>query len=228
MAINKYFNQTRFVPEQDLYSDLLVELIQIRGMDILYIKRENVDIDKILNEPTASKFKDTYTIEVYMPDSEIAQGDQYYMSRIGTGFNEISEFYMAKRRWHEVVGDDMIRPREGDLIYVGNPNSTYESTINKMYIIKNVTMGHPERAQFGKNHSFRIIAEIYTPSYEEFDTDFKDIDNGYNTNPDAEFIGSINVSSFEEAQDVMVQTCNPIGEKYKTNELNNPFGDILD
>ncbi len=226
MAVNKYFNQTRNVPEQNLFNDLLVEQIQIHGMDIVYIKRENLDIDKILNEPTMSKFKESYIIEVYMPDSEIAQGDQYHMSRIGINFHEVSEFYMSKTRWNEVVGD-MPRPREGDLIYVGNPEHTYESTINKMYKIKNVTMGHPERAQFGKNHSFRLIAETFVPSYEEFDTDIEDIDSNYNMDLKNEFLNTINNASTEEGKKVMVQTENPFGEDYSNNKQNNPFGDII-
>lgn len=227
MATNKYFNQTRNVPEQDLYSDLLIEQIQIYGMDVVYIKRENLDIDKILNEPTMSKFKESYVIEMYMPDSEQAQGEQYYMSRLGIDFSETSELYVSTLRWKEVVGDNMVRPREGDLIYVGNPNSTYSSTINKMYKIKNVTMGHPERAQFGKNHSYRIIAETFIPSYEEFDTEYDDIDSNYNTDIKEEFLNTINDASVEEAKKVMVQTENPFGEDYKNNKPNNPFGDIF-
>ena len=227
MAVNKYFNQTRNRSEQSLFNDLLVEQIQIHGIDIVYIKRENLDVDKILNEPTMSKFKESHVIEVYMPDSEIAQGDQYHMTRVGLNFHEITEFFVSRTRWDEVVGD-MPRPREGDLIYVGNPNHTYQSTINKMYIIKNVTVGHPERAQFGKDHSYRLITQTYVPSHEEFDTDYDDIDSNYNTDIRSEFLTAINDASFEEGKKVMVQTENPFNEDYKKNVQNNPFMDILD
>lgn len=225
MSLNKYFNQTRNAPEQDLFSDLLVEVIQIGGVDALYIKREVTKLDKILSEPTAAQYKDTYTIEMFFPNAETSDGNGFYMSNIGLNFNEVAEFYLSIRRWNEVVGDDMIRPREGDLVYIGNKDHTHGSYINRLYQIKNVTLGLPERGQFGKNHAFKLIAEIYTPEYDKFDTDINDIDENYNTYHDEEFINSINVANFEEAQDIMVQTENPLAEKFKDNKLNNPFGD---
>ena len=227
MAINKYFNQTRRKSEQDLYTSLVIETIQIHGVDVLYIKRENLEIDPILNETKSSTFKDTLEIEMYIPESEQPQGDLYFMSQIGISYKETSEAYVSIRRWREVAGDELIQPREGDLIYVGNPYDTYESFINKMYEIKSVSVGHPERGQFGKNHTYRILMEIYSSGYDEFDTDINDIDNNYNTDLQEELANAINTSSDKEACKVMEQTENPFGEDYKTNSINNPFGDIM-
>lgn len=226
MTVNKYFNQTRRRSEQDLFTSLVVETIQIHGVDVLYIKRESY-IDPILNETKSSKFKDTLEIEMYIPESEQPQGDLYFMSQIGISYKETSEAYVAIKRWREVAGNELIQPREGDLIYVGNPNDTYESFINKMYEIKSVSVGHPERGQFGKNHTYRILMEIYQPSYDEIDTDYTDIDNNYNTELLDELSTAMNKSSHEAACSVMEQTENPFGEDYKKNEINNPFGDII-
>lgn len=227
MAVNKYFNQTRRTSEQDLYTSIVTESIQITGVDVLYIKRENLEIDPILNETKSSTFKDTLTIEMYLPESEQPQGDLFLMSQIGITYKETSEAYVSIKRWREVAGNEMIQPREGDLIYVGNPDDTFESFINKMYEIKSVAPGHPERGQFGRNHTYRIIMEIYTPSYDEFDTDYNDIDANYNTDLQQELSYAINGASEEKACEVMEQTENPFGENYKENKINNPFGDII-
>lgn len=227
MTINKYFNQVSYQPEQDLYNQLTIETIQISGMDIIYIQRDNISIDKILNEPVASVFKNCFKIEMYMQDSDTQQGDSYFMNKLGITFHEISEFYLSMTRWDQVVGSYLIRPQEGDLLYVGDPNNTYSSNINKLYQIKNVEAGHQTRAQFGANHTYRIVAEAYVPSYETFDTEYEDIDRNYNTNLNDEFINAINQHSKEEAPDTLVNKDNPFGEDYVTNKPNNPFGDIL-
>lgn len=227
MATNKYFNQTRRKSEQDLYSSLVIETIQIAGVDVLYIKRENLAVDPILGETTASTFKDTLEIEMYIPESEQPQGDLYFMSQIGISYKETSEAYVSIRRWREVAGDELIQPREGDLIYVGNPHDTFESFINKMFEIKSVTPGHPERGQFGINHTYRIIMELYTSGYDDFDTDYADIDSNYNTELQDELTNAINQSSHEKACEVMEMTENPFGEDYVKNKINNPFGDII-
>lgn len=227
MAVNKYFNQTRRRSEQDLYSSLVIETIQIAGVDVLYIKRENLAIDPILKETVASSFKDTLEIEMYIPESEQPQGDLYFMSQMGISYSENSEAFVSIKRWREVAGDDMIQPREGDLIYIGNPCETYESFVNKMFEIKSVTTGHPERGQFGKNHTYRLIMELYTSGHDEFETEYEDIDSNYNIDLQQELSNAINESSASEACKVMEQTENPFGEDYTTNKINNPFGDII-
>ena len=224
MAVNKYFNQTRRQSEQSLYTSLIIECIQIHGVDVLYIKRENLEIDPVLKEPTMSTFKDTYTIEMYIPDSENDHGSGYFMNKMGITYDEIQEAYVSIDRWEEVVGNDIARPNEGDLIYVGNPNSTYDSFINSLYQIKNVTTGHPESNQFGKNHTFKIIMEHFVSSYETFETDIPDIDSEYNIDIKQEFLNSINKDTQNIAcKEVMEQTENPVGENYRDNTSNKPF-----
>lgn len=225
MAVNKYFNQTRNVPEQSLYSSLVIETIQIWGVDVLYIKRDNLSIDPVLREPTMSTFKDTHSIEMYIPNSDTSQGDQYFMNKLGISFNEIAEAYVSIDRWDQVAGRELTRPREGDLIYVGNPQHTHGSFINKMYQIKNVSVGHPENGQFGKNHTYRLVLEIFTSSYETFETSINDIDADYNIDIKNEFLTAINQDSVKIAQEeVMEQTENPFGENYKEGTQNKPFG----
>ena len=225
MAINKYFNQTRRASEQSLYSSLIIESIQIHGVDVLYIKRDNLEIDPVLKEPTMSTFKDTYSIEMYIPESENTGGNQYFMNKMGITYEEIVEAYVSIDRWEEVAGDDLVRPNEGDLVYIGNPNSTYDSFINMLFQIKNVVAGHPESNQFGKNHTFKLIMEQFVSGYETFETDFADIDSEYNIDVKNEFLNAVNEDSQKIAcRDVMEQTENPIGENYIDNTTNKPFG----
>ena len=66
---NRYFKQgTR--NEQNLYEDIILESIQIHGLDIEYLPRELVNKDIVTGEDIMSRFEDAYTIEMYLVISQ--------------------------------------------------------------------------------------------------------------------------------------------------------------
>ena len=69
MTINHYFQAG--IPggrssEQDLVESLIIECLQIYGFELLYIPRNTVKSNDILNEDVLNNFKHAYPIVAYM------------------------------------------------------------------------------------------------------------------------------------------------------------------
>ena len=72
MAVNSIFktnNLAALKSEQNLYSDLIKEAIQIYGHDVYYVDRTTVAIDTVLGEDSLYKFITQHPIEMYIEDA---------------------------------------------------------------------------------------------------------------------------------------------------------------
>ena len=73
MAVNSAFKTSGLAAstgEQDLYSNLIRESIQIHGHDVNYIDRTIQARDDIFGEDSLSQFNKQQTIEMYVEDAE--------------------------------------------------------------------------------------------------------------------------------------------------------------
>lgn len=208
MPTNKYFNNIDAKTEQDLFSSLITEAFQIHGIDVHYIKRDIPELDTFLREPKFSEFKDIVVVEMYAPDAGANGHGDHIMSKFGYQLQDSIEFFVSIKRWEE-LNYDLLRPREGDLIYVGNARTMYNTFINTAYEIKSVQMGFPQTYQFGNNHVYRLSCETYSPSYDTFKTGDKNIDSFLNDNRDETFINDV---IEQKQQEILVPTGNPFGE----------------
>lgn len=211
MPVNKYFNNLYAVNEQDTYGNLVYEMIQLYGVDIVYIKREFVELDPVLREPKKSSFRETYIIESYLPDTGQGGGDQSIMSKFGFRFNETTEAIISIKAWDR-TNTGLKRPREGDIIYIGNPEHIYRSFMNEAYDIKQVHLGAADEYQKGGQYTYRLVLESFTPSYETFETEYDQINDRYNVDDDFENLTTINKHSKEETDNLLVPSKNPFGE----------------
>ena len=210
MATNRYFNRIKQESEQDLFEDMVVEMIQMNGIDVLYIPREIFQVDPVLKEPVATVFQRSFPIEVYMPDAAQFGGDQNIMSKFGFRINQTTELVMSKRRFAE-LGTGRIRPREGDLIYIGDPDQPHSSFINQMFEINQVWFNNPDW-QFGRHFTYRIVCESWTGSYEKFQTGKTGLDQ-FNLPNQEEINAASNNQIIDQKQDLLVfDTNNPFGE----------------
>lgn len=209
--VNKYFNRVSQSSEQDLFESTVIEMIQINGVDVWYIPREIFELDPILKEPKKTIFKRNFAIEAYMPDAAQYGGEQNIMSQFGLRINQTTEFIMSKKRFAE-LGTGRNRPKEGDLIYLGDPYSTAPSFTNNMFEINQVWYNNPDW-QFGKHFTYRIVCENFTYSYEKFQTGKEGIDQMNVKNSDDLKYG-INQEVVDFKQDLVVF------------DRNNPFGDF--
>ena len=122
MAVNSYF-QNGTTSEQDLYENLVIESIQIHGLDVYYIPRKILKKDLILNEEVLAEFDDAYQIEMYVDSVDGFEGDGKLLERFGLEVRDQINLVVANSRRNSLIGDhgyagNTVKPNEGDLIYI--------------------------------------------------------------------------------------------------------------
>jgi len=130
MALNKYF-QNGAKSEQNLYESLVIESIQIHGIDVYYCPRKIIKRDFVLNEDVVSTFDKAFKVEMYVEEMEGFEGDSKIYEKFGLEVRDEMTLRVAKYRWNQLIqrhgyADDAVRPREGDLIYVPLYKSIFE------------------------------------------------------------------------------------------------------
>lgn len=163
MPINPYFNEVTFVPEQSLIQDLIEESIQIYGHEVYYIRRDVVNMDTLLGEDTLQHFTDAYPIEMYIKTHSSFQGQSEFVSKFGLIIEDRMDLSVSVRRFHQEV-PDMLRPREGDLIWIQMaPQSRY---IFDIRFVEN----QEQLFQLGKLYTYELRCERMNFSHERIKT----------------------------------------------------------
>ena len=106
MAVNSIFktnNLAAIKSEQNLYSDLIKEAIQIYVHDVYYVDRTTVAIDSVLGEDSLSKFITQHPIEMYIEDGSGGyQGEKEIMTQFGLENRNELTFIVNKKRFQEM------------------------------------------------------------------------------------------------------------------------------
>ncbi len=171
MTTNVFFNHA-VQTEQNLYEDLIVESLRMYGHETFYLPREVMEEDVILGEDVQSTFGDSYSVEMYIENSEGFEGDGDLMSKFGVQVRDTATFVLSLRSWERFISLDSnlatsLRPNEGDLIHFPMSGSLFE--------IKFVEHENPFY-QVGKLFTFKMQCELFEYSGEDFDTDVAGID----------------------------------------------------
>lgn len=171
MATNVFFNHA-VNSEQHLYEDLVVESLRMYGHETMYLPRQVIEEDSILNEDVQSKFGDAYSVEMYIENTDGFEGEGDLMSKFGLQIRDQATFVISLRSWERFISLDSnlatsFRPNEGDLIYFPLSGSMFE--------IKFVEHEDPFY-QVGKLFVFKLRCELFEYSQEDFDTGIGDID----------------------------------------------------
>lgn len=171
MPVNRYFNQTTHVPEQHLLEDLIVEAIQIHGHSAFYIPREDVDVDRLFGEDPLSTFTTAREIELYLKNAQSFAGQSEFISKFSGGLQieDQATFLVAVRRFDEVMEGSLVRPREGDIIFI-------EMTPTNRYLFTIMFVENKEQLfQLGKLYTYELRCEIMNYSHERVQTQIPDI-----------------------------------------------------
>ena len=103
MAVNKHFHTSganAVATEQNLYSDLVAEAIQIYGHDVYYLDRTAVAEDTFMGDDSLAKFHTQAPIEMYMEDSGGGYaGEQELMNQFGLQNLSEATFVVSKTRF---------------------------------------------------------------------------------------------------------------------------------
>jgi len=136
VATNFYFNNfpsrlgdvSAITPEQLLVENLVIEALQIYGMDAYYLPRTTRDeVDYLFGEDTLKEYRNAYPVEMYLENVTGMDGDGAFMSKFGLEIRDEITLLVSRLRFrYNVPG--YTRPREGDLVYIPMVTGLFEVT----------------------------------------------------------------------------------------------------
>lgn len=118
MAISPYFKHVDATNEQDLYHSLATEMIQLSGVDVHYIKVEQIadeNYDSVFGQNRFEVLGQSVVIEMYIKDMEQPLGNDDFYAKFGLSQPHSCTFLVGVRRFEEEFSH---RPREGDYVYL--------------------------------------------------------------------------------------------------------------
>ena len=189
---NSYFSSTTgYSGEQQLIDSLVIEQIAMFGVDLMYMPRENINLDRLLHESTKDVFKMAMPIPMYIKSFDGYDNSIEILSKFGVRSSDELTLIMSRSQWttyyapyvksmynvqsgrdplannNPLEGQTSRRPKEGDLIFFPFDNGIFE--------VKYVQFDQPF-FQLGKGHIFEMQCEKFEYSGEDFQTGIPQID----------------------------------------------------
>ena len=189
---NPFFSSTTgYTGEQQLIDNLVIEQIGMFGIDLLYMPRDNVNLDKILHESTKVKFDLALSIPMYVKSFDGYDNSIEILSKFGVRSSDELTLIMSRSQWttyyapyvkslynvdsnrpylaqnDPLEGQTSRRPKEGDLIFFPFDDGIFE--------VKYVMFDQPF-FQLGKGYIFELQCEKFEYSGEDFNTGVPQID----------------------------------------------------
>ena len=173
MATNSYFTHNTSTVEQTLLDNLVVESIQIMGMDINYLPRTQNNVDTLFEDAERNSFNTSYTIEVHIGEDTLQGfgGEGDLVSRFGVEVRDTVQLVMSVSRFATVVTSQdatITVPREGDLIYLPMSSQLYEINFVEDMV---------PFFQIGKNYVYQLECSLFQYADEEISTGVAAIDS---------------------------------------------------
>lgn len=162
MALN-IMGQYKRTNEQDLVANLIEEAIEQRGAAVRYILRDMLNPDQLFGESTMSEFKEGYSLPMFIESIEHFNGNGDMFDEFGINKVDSSIFQVGARKFATEVtshNNEVVRPREGDLIYLPFSDSLWEISKVKKDL---------KYYQMGRNYSYRLVCKLFEYSHEEVD-----------------------------------------------------------
>lgn len=144
MATNPYLNRFGNEDELTLQESLLIELIQAKGTDVVYLPRVLLTKDDILNEVVNSYYARGIVIEMFLESYEDWENNAMEFSTFGMmQMPNVSTWIVSKKRFEEEVDQSRLgfakRPNEGDIIY--------SPQMKEFFVIQKVNKDDPTKAR---------------------------------------------------------------------------------
>lgn len=173
MATNSFFSNYNYFNEQQLIDDLVIESIQIFGIDTYYVTRTSGAFDHIMNEDRLTVFDAAYQIEMYVKSVDGFQGEGDFLSKFGLQIRDQVTFTVAFRTFERHVtrtDPSLIRPKEGDLIYMPMNDKFFKITF-----VEHESVFY----QTGALQVYDLKCELFEYSNERFETGVEEVDTHY-------------------------------------------------
>jgi hypothetical protein len=165
MARSPHFSQA-VKSEQNLYEDIVIESLKIYGQDVYYLPRTIVNENTILGEDVASSFHNSYKIEMYLENQDGFDGEGDLFTKFGVEIRDEATFIVARKSWKKRISSannniTVLRPKEGDLIYL--------ELANKLWEILHVEHEQPFY-QLSNLPTYKLRCQLFEYSGEDLDT----------------------------------------------------------
>ena len=189
---NTFFaTTTGYTGEQQLVDNLVIEQIGMFGVDLLYMPRENINLDRLLHESTKDVFKMALSIPMYIKSYEGYANGIEMLSKFGVRSSDQLNLIMSRSQWstyyapyvkslynaqsdrpelalnNPLQGQTARRPKEGDLVFFPFDDGIFE--------VKYVMFDQPF-FQLGKGYIYELQCEKFEYSGEDFETGIPQID----------------------------------------------------
>lgn len=158
MTLNPYYSHYEESEDSILTDELIIEAIQMKGLDFVYLKRDTPNFQYLYSEDPTSAFYELASIEGYPISVSGFDGDGELMSKFGLEVRDSCLIAINKTRFREVFGDNITRPQEGDILYMPITKAILE--------IKYVNFESPFFQQ-GKTYVYEIRCETFSFSHED-------------------------------------------------------------
>ncbi len=191
-STNSFFSTTTgYSGEQRLVDSLVIEQISMFGVDLMYMPRENINLDSLLHETTKNVFRLAMSIPMYIKSVEGYSNGIEMLSKFGVRSSDEMTLIMSRSQWstyyapyvksfyngqsgrpsespnNPLEGQTSRRPKEGDLIYFPFDGGMFE--------VKYVMFDQPF-FQLGKGYIYELQCEKFEYSGETFETGILEID----------------------------------------------------
>ena len=221
MSTNPYFNN--YDPngvQANLLDDLVIESIQIHGIDLYYVTRKVTSEDEILNEDDLPVFDAAYVLEMYVKSVDGFGGEGDFLSKFGLTIRDQVTLTVAHRTFEKFVTQmdaQKTRPQEGDLIYLPLNNKFF-----KIMHVEHESVFY----QMGKLYVYDLQCELLEYSNQRFNTGVSFIDTYFNN------INTSAVTSLEGLEEIDNNADNIFFENESDSFLNfeeqDPFSENID
>jgi hypothetical protein len=186
VATNFYLNNfpaNQITQEQLLVEDLVIEALQWAGMDVYYLPIANEgEIDYLFGDHSEKQFTRAYPIEMYLENVTGMDGEGDFISKFGLEIRDEISFLISRRRFKTTTAaSNLIRPREGDLVYVPLVKAFFEITFveNENDQAMFYTLG---RGRGGNVYVYSLKLKQFVFSNELVRTGVTEIDDGVRSN----------------------------------------------
>ena len=179
MALNPFFLQGS-ANEQNLVQSLVNEQLKIYGIEVTYIPRKFVNRSTVFQEIEASKFDDNFQLEAYVNTWDGYSGAGDVLTKFGMSLRDELQLVISRERFEDFispflsqedvseVGEAVMRPREGDLVFFPLGGRLFE--------IKFVEHEVPFY-QLGHTYVYELQCELFEYNDETIDTGIDAIDS---------------------------------------------------
>ena len=186
MATNVYFSNYNNFNEQNLIDDLVIESIQIYGIDVTFITGAFNNRDQVFNEDDTPVYDDMYAFEVYVKNVDGFEGEGDFLSKFGLQIRDQVTFTVAIRTFEKYVtrnNQTRVRPKEGDVIWLPLNQKMYRVTY-----VEHESVFY----QSGALQVYDMRCELMEYSGERFETGRYEIDHYFDDkNPTTDFVTTL-------------------------------------